>query len=396
MIEPDAIIAKAERLYPKAIKAWLDGELASFFPCRVPVNLSLPKGHADAIAGVEQLRRSSKESQGFGYTIKYESRRSRTYGLNRFPIAIRIDTMEDLVRMCGMSNQWEVLRSAAELLLARRPELSKWLVASSNWRKLLEVADDLAGLLDIVDYLVDHPRPNRFARELPIAVSTKLLQSNRRRLAGWLDFVLPPSAIDHRYGYDAFEPRYGLRYVRPHFLLRILDRGLQSELGLPFDEWSLPAESIAELPVNRVRIMIVENKINLLTLPAMERTIALGGLGNGVTQLGDIGWLHENPIYYWGDLDAEGFVILDRLRQSLGRVRSILMTETVLNTFQNLATPGNASEPKELAHLNAEERACYETLCRSNRRLEQEHLPTEVLMLEIDRIAKSPESESDV
>jgi hypothetical protein len=229
---------------------------------------------------------------------------------------------------------------------------------------------------------------------LPIAVSTKLLQSNRRRLAGWLDLVLPPSAIDHRYGYDAFEPRYGLRYVRPHFLLRILDRDLQSELGLPFDELSLPAESIAELPVNRVRIMIVENKINLLTLPAMERTIALGGLGNGVTQLGDIGWLHENPVYYWGDLDAEGFVILDRLRQSLGRVRSVLMTEAVLNTFQNLATSGNASEPKELVHLNAEERACYENLCRSDRRLEQEHLPIEVLILEIDRIAKSLDSDS--
>jgi len=314
--------------------------------------------------------------------------------LNRFPIAIRIDTMDDLVRMCGMSHQWEVLRSAAKLLLVRRPESSKWLVASSNWRKLLEVADDLAGLLDIVDYLVDHPRPNRFARELPIAVSTKLLQSNRRRLAGWLDLVLPPSAIDHRYGYDAFEPRYGLRYVRPHFLLRILDRDLQSELGLPFDELSLPAESITELPVNRVRVMIVENKINLLTLPAMERTIALGGLGNGVTQLGDIGWLHDNPVYYWGDLDVEGFVILDRLRQSLGRVRSVLMTETVLNTFQNLATAGNASEPKELIYLNAEERACYENLCRSNRRLEQEHLPIEVLILEIDRIAKLPDSDS--
>jgi hypothetical protein len=57
---------------------------------------------------------------------------------------------------------------------------------------------------------------------------------------------------------------------------------------------------------------------------------------------------------------------------------------------------GNASEPKELARLNAEELACYENLCRSSRRLEQEHLPIEVLVLEIDRIAKSLDSESDV
>jgi len=390
MITPDAIIAKAKRMYPKAITAWLRDELAPFFPCRVPVNLSLPKDHASAIVEVELLRQSSKESRGHGYRIEYESRRSRTYGLNRFPIAIWIDTMEDLVCLAGASHEWETLQSATQLLRARRPELSKWLITQSNWRKLLEVADDLPGLLDIVDYLVANPRPNCFAREMPIAVSTKLLQSNRRRLASWLDLALPASAIDHRYGYEAFEPRYGLRYVRPHFLLRILDGDLQSELGLPFDELSLPAESLSRLPVCQVRIVIVENKVNLLTLPALERTIALGGLGNGVTQLGDICWLRANPIYYWGDLDAEGFVILDRLRQLLGRVQSVLMTQSIFDGFQHLATPGNASDLRELTHLNSEERECYEYICRTNQRLEQEHLPLDTLLHEINRSQTLP------
>lgn len=390
MITPDAIIAKAKRLYPKAITAWLRDELATFFPCRIPVNLSLPKDHAAAIVDVEQLRHSSKESRGHGYRIEYESRRSRSYGLNRFPIAIWIDTMDDLVRLAGASPEWETLQAAAQLLRARRPELSKWLITQSNWRKLLEIADDLSGLLDIVDYFVANPRPNCFARELPIAISTKLLQSNRRRLASWLDVALPASAIDHRYGYDAFEPRYGLRYVRPHFLLRILDGNLQSELGLPFDELSLPAEALSRLPVSQVRIVIVENKVNLLTLPALERTIALGGLGNGVTQLGDICWLHENPIYYWGDLDAEGFVILDCLRQLLGRVQSVLMTQAIFDGFQHLATPGNASDLRELTHLNLQERECYEYICRTNQRLEQEHLPLNTLLHEINRFQTPP------
>lgn len=390
MITPDAIIAKAKRLYPKAIDAWLRGEIADFFPCRVPVNLSLAKDHASAIDQVEILRQSSKESRGYGYTIEYEMRRSRTYGLNRFPVSILIDTMDDLVRLAGFTQEWETLQAGAGMLRGRLPELSKWLVGASNWKKLLDVVNDLPGLLDIVDYLILHPRPNCFARELPIAVSTKLLQSNRRLLASWLDLLLPPSAIDHRYGYDAFEPRYGLRYVRPHFLLRILDSELQLELGLPFDELSLPAESLSRLPVRDTRILIVENKVNLLTLPALERTIVLGGLGNGVTQLGDIHWLHENPIYYWGDLDAEGFTILDRLRQSIGRVQSLLMTQSIVDTFQDLATPGNASDPRELLHLSREERECYEELCRTNQRIEQEHLPIDLLAHEIKRIEQPP------
>jgi len=393
MITPDTIIAKAKRIYPKAVKAWLHDELSAFFPCRVPVNLTLPNNHANAISEVELLRQSSKEACGHGYTVEYESRRSRTHGLNRFPIAIWVDTMEDLVRLSGMSHEWMRLQTAAALLRNRRPELSKWLIAPSNWRKLLEVADGLPGLLDIVDYLLAHPRPQCFARELPVAVSTKLLQSNRRLLASWLDLVLPPSAIDHRYGYDAFEPRYGLRYVRPHFLVRVLDGDLQSELGLPFDELSLPAESLSRLPVSRVRVLIVENKVNLLTLPPLERTIALGGLGNGVTQLGDIRWLHENLVYYWGDLDAEGFAILDRLRQSIACVHSVLMTLSILNSFKYLATPGNASDPRELSHLHAHERDCYEYVCLNNQRLEQEHLPLDTLVLELQRIEQSWDNE---
>lgn len=380
MITPDAIIAKASRIYPKAIDAWLQDHQDSFFPYRIPVNLALSEDLAVAVDEVAQLRRSSKESRGYGYRIEYESRRSRTYGLNNFPVAIWIDTMNDLVRLIEMSSEWETLQDATRLLRTRRPELAKWLVASSNWRRLLDVASDLSGLLDIVDYLVAHPRPDCFAREIPIAVSTKLLQANRRRLASWLDLILPSSAIDHRYGYEDFEPRYGLRYARPHFLLRVLDDDLRVELGLPFDELSLPAESLSKLPVRQISILIVENKVNLLTLPSLRRTIALGGLGNGVTQLGNIRWIHENPIRYWGDLDTEGFEILDRLRQTLPGVQSVLMDQTTIEAFQHLATQGNASSVRMLSFLTKEERVCYETLCDSQQRIEQEHLPIEVLL----------------
>ncbi|MCS7467347.1 DUF2220 family protein [Stieleria sp. ICT_E10.1] len=380
MITPEAIAEKAKRIYPKAVKAWLSGQLDAFFPHRVPANLALPKDHAAAIEQVDRLRQASKEITGEGYTVQYESRRSRMHGLNHFPTAIVIDSMQDLVRLAGCSPQWTVLRRATETLRRRKPELERWLMQRSHWKQLLEVVDVLDGLLDIVDYFQAHPRPDCFARELPLAVSTKLLETHRRRLATWLDVVLPPHTIDHRYGYDAFEPRYGLRYARPHFLLRILDDALQSDLGLPFDELSLPAESLSQLAVTDARILIVENKINLLSLPKMQRGLALGGLGNGVTQLADIRWLHENPVFYWGDIDADGFVILDRLRQALPGVLSLLMDGSVFDQFLDLATAGNGSQPKELPRLNDDERACYERVCRTNRRIEQEHLPMERLV----------------
>lgn len=386
MITPDAIVDRAKRVYPKVVQAWLAGNLAEFFPYRIPANLSLAKNHATAIAEVQRLRQSSKQTRGHGYSVEYASRRSRTYGLNQFPIAIWIETLDDLLQLTDTSQEWETLQRAVTTLRTRQPKLGPWVSRQANWRKLLEVADVLDGLLDIVDFFQTHPRPDCFAREMPISVSTKLLEAHRRRLAGWLDLVLPPDAIDHRYGYDAFEPRYGLRYARPHFLLRVLDTNFQAALGLAFNELSLPAESISQLPVADARVLVVENKINLLALPAMERTIALGGLGNGVTQLSDIAWLHENPVYYWGDLDAEGFVILDRLRQWAPHVKSILMNPSALDEFQRLATSGNGSEPQELENLTSNERECYVTICQTNRRIEQEHIGTEALLRAIQEM----------
>jgi hypothetical protein len=76
---------------------------------------------------------------------------------------------------------------------------------------LTEVADDVAGMLLVVDYLREHPRPGVFARELPLPLDTKFVERNQRILREWLDIVLPPHAIraDERH----FERRYGLRYA---------------------------------------------------------------------------------------------------------------------------------------------------------------------------------------
>lgn len=380
MITLQQIENKVSRLFARAVKEWLRGQLDAFFPYRLPASLTLAKDHARAIAEVEQLRDGSKDSIGFGYRIVWQTRRSRTHGLNRFPEAIVIDAMDDLVRLAKREQPWRRLQEAVATLRRRQPRLDRWLTTSTNWKTLLECADVLDDLLGIVDYFVAHPRPDCFARELPIAVSTKLIEGHRRRLATWLDIVLPPDAIDLRYGYDAFEPRYGLRYARPHYLLRVLDADLQQELGLPFSELSLPAESLSQLAVKNVRVFIVENKVSLLSFPPMTRSLALGGLGNGVTQLSTIEWLQQNRVYYWGDLDAEGFAILDRLRQLLPATQSLLMDSTTIAQFSHLATPGNAAAMKVLGNLTALEQGCYQQLCIENIRIEQEHLPLQAVL----------------
>jgi hypothetical protein len=61
-------------------------------------------------------------------------------------------------------------------------------------------------------------------------------------------------------------------------------------------------------------VLIVENKVNLLTLPRLPGTLAIGGLGNAVMLLRYCAWLGSVSITYWGDIDVQGFEILSRLR----------------------------------------------------------------------------------
>lgn len=94
-----------------------------------------------------------------------------------------------------------------------------------------------------------------------------------------------------------------------------------------------------------------------------------------MTQLADIPWLKTEDVTYWGDLDAEGFEILNRLRECLPRVRSLRMDEAAVIEFQHLATAGNPVLEKPLSQLTETEQRAYTRLCDQAIRIEQEHLP---------------------
>lgn len=375
MITPDELIAKANRLYPSMVKAQIEGKIEAMFPYSLPVNLTPSSEISSAIEEVERLRASSKQTMGFGYSIQWTSRRSRSLGLNLFPDSIQIESPDDLARMIGKQSEWRALQRAILTMQANLPALGDWLAESTNWKKLVGVIASLDDLLGVIKYFQTHPRPDCFARELPLAISTKLIEQNKPLLAQWLDRVMPPHQIDTRYGHSAFEPRYGLRYVRPHLMLRLLDSNLQQELGLPTDEISMPAAALSKLAVRRMRVLIVENKINLLTLPRLERTIALGGLGNAVTQLCEIEWLASGELFYWGDFDVEGFQILSRLRERFSHVKNFLMDRATFDSMSELAIQGNESKAETPSHLSAEESALHGHLAKHRLRLEQERIP---------------------
>src|SRR5262249_18317132 len=126
------------------------------------------------------------------------------------------------------------------------------------------------------------------------------------------------------------------------------------------------------------RVFVVENEITGLAFPPMPDSMVVLGLGHAVGLIAAARWLAERDVHYWSDLDTHGFAMLDRLRASLPRTRSLLMDRATLEAHRPLWTTEEAPHVAPLDRLASEEAALYADL-RYDRlgrsvRLEQERI----------------------
>lgn len=387
MIQPEQFRLKAERLYPQVLRAWLDGD-ESFFPKLIPADRSLDRtDHPAAIEAINRLRNGSKEALGYGYRIEWSREtKSRAFGLNQFPERFFFDSRDDLLRLINRRAEFDAIaRNATRIRAEFGTQLDEWM--RSHIRLLADVSSELEGLLQVIRYFQEHPRPNVFARELPLPIDTKFVERNRSILNEWLSRLLPSHAV--RSDETHFERRFGLRYAEPLILIRPLDPDLQIELGLTFSEQALPLHQLTRLPVHDARVFIVENKVNLLTLPATPRGLALGGLGFGATDLRYVEWLATVPVIYWGDLDVEGFQILSSLRRLFPRIESLLMDNSTLDRWSRFVGLGQGTSPIDPPFLKESELTAFHRCRDQNLRLEQEHVPQAEVVENIRKLATS-------
>jgi hypothetical protein len=372
LITPEELKAKANNKYDFVVKHWLQDESRSVFPLRIPANLSVSSSlQGDLIRQVERLRDGSKEVKGYGYSLTWEETNSRKHGLNRFPVEVWFQTQDDFLKLIQKTNEFRTLVRLVTTLRRELPGLETWI--RNSWKMLMQEGDDLSHLIVLTKYMMQHPWPKCFPRELPLAIPTKLVERHEKLLGQWFDILLDHGALDHGRTRD-FYARYGFRSLRPHRAMRILDPSLQIAWQIRFEEFSLPDEEIGKLPSERVTAIIVENKTNLYSLPHLRNGVGICGAGNNAEELDSIGWFHKGCLVYWGDLDVEGFLILARLRRKLPHVESLMMDLETIHEFEPLGTKGNRTTPSPPSQLTGAETDAFLYLRDRNLRIEQEHV----------------------
>lgn len=113
--------------------------------------------------------------------------------------------------------------------------------------------------------------------------------------------------------------------------------------------------------------------MNFLTLPFLRNTIAVwSGGGFSISYLRNIEWMKGKRFYYWGDIDAQGFQILNQCRTYFPNTIAVMMDRETLDKFRY--SEGVPAKVRHLPCLTETEAHLYRYLRQENIRLEQEKI----------------------
>ncbi|MGD9584177.1 MAG: DUF3322 domain-containing protein [Lysobacterales bacterium] len=373
---------------PNELKAqlarlWQRGELlrdALTGNARFPLRLALKSpGSTDITERFDAVRAWAAALAATDYLrIEWQNIRHRVQGGQKLPASVWIETLDDALRWLGKRREWE--RFSAQLAATRQthPALLPWL--AKRPLQALELAAEWPRLLAVVRWLVAHPRPGIYLRQVDIpGIHSKFIEAHRGVLAELLDLALPVDAVDQgKTGVAQFSGRYGFLEKPTRIRLRVLDPAIVAVPGTTCPDLSLDADNVSRLTLPLRRVFITENETNFLAFPQVPDAAVIFGAGYGWEALARSRWLEDCAIHYWGDIDTHGFAILDRLRGHFDRVESLLMDRATLDA--HAAVWGHEDQPlrTDLLRLTPAESALYDDL-RDNRiraglRLEQEHI----------------------
>ena len=311
--------------------------------------------------------------------IEWREVRHRIQGVQRLPVQVYVETLHDALALLDKRRDAQQLTRIVEQTRASAPTLLPWL--AKRPLRALELAAEWPRILAVVRWLVDHPRPGLYLRQVDLTgVHSKFIESHRAVLAELLDLALPPEVIRHdESGVGQFARRYGFREKPPRIRFRVLDARLRLlPGGATAPDVTLDADSFACLALPVRRVFVTENEANFLAFPAVDDAIVIFGAGYGWDALAAACWLARCTCYYWGDIDTHGFAILDQLRGRLKQVSSFLMDRETLMAHE--AYWGEEPDPvtRDLPRLTPDEHALYDDLrdhrIRRHLRLEQERV----------------------
>ncbi len=370
------------KIYDKGdiYKALMQGE--NLFPLEIKLKKITQKEIQTNFLGVTKDIQKLKDLK---LPLVYKEFYFKALGKQSFPVLVRFEEIDEFLEYIDKKQEYYDFVKVYEKTVTLYPSLKELFFKKPS--TLLEYKTVWDRLLKVVEFFVKNRTPNMYIRELNIEeVDTKFIEKHKKILDLLLCKILRVEPLKSVSNYT-FEKRYHLKYPLPQVRFRILDRKLHMS-GI--SDLSLTCKEFGSLKIECQKVFIVENKITFLSFFDVEDSIVIFGGGYGLSSLKEVEWLNDKEIYYWGDIDEDGFAILSQARGYFAHIKSMLMDVETVEKFKNLKVKHtNRQKNIDLVNLTANEQVVYERLKNDyygkNFRLEQERIPLAYAIMSIKK-----------
>lgn len=302
--------------------------------------------------------------------VEWVGRPSR-YGPQRLPRRAILPSPRIVARTVGAESAWVRAIAQALLLVEHFPEAEP----KAALRELSLLNDrDVQLAVRAARVIRAHPDSGLYPRQLAIpGLDTKWVETHQGVLRSLTS--------------DVTGPDFGLRKVPTTADILLADPAARTRRRLP-RSLSVSRDELADfdhgVPVSETVVLVVENRQCAIDLPDFHGLIVLHGLGNSAPELlATTPWVRGAPrVLYWGDMDAAGFSMLQRMRELGITARSLLMDPATFESMLEHATVGKNQVSGRTDLLTGTEKDVVAGILDGRwggaRQVEQEKIPTRV------------------
>ncbi len=335
-----------------------------------------PNNSIDLHNAIKVFLKFEKSENKKGWDIEWEEWVSKKIGKQRWPAKVIVNTAEDFLFLIQKEKEIIIFDRILSDLKKWRPGITDWLVKCPEL--LLRHIENWAGLCAVVDYLLSNDVTTYYIRNLPVPVHTKFIEEHEGIILSLLQhFNSENGDID----YTSLIHAAGLKRKPVLFAIRWLDEELAYQNTQGMEVLGITPENLRNRNWEITELWMVENETALFMLPERRHSLAICSRGKAVELLRDVTWLNNVKVYYWGDMDEDGYAMLRQCRKLYPHAVSVLMDINALqfHSAEIGKQPAKYRYPN-LSELTLGEINALEKLFEINGRLEQESLSHEYII----------------
>jgi hypothetical protein len=353
----------------------------SFGPFEVRGVGGLPDTTAELHQMVSFFQSHEKSTIKLGWRIEWGSRSSRRVGMQQWPDRIVVETPEDLAEITSNGHEYTKFSHWLSNLMAWRPEVRTYF--SDYPHSILKYVDRWPDLMSVIDICIDQDLEGKPIRTIETSRDTKFIELHKSILLGMLKSIDPV-----RFPGDINDLETALSLSRNPFLfpIRWLDHELCIRQMCGLKLLALPVEGLRQVNWDIREVWVVENATNLYLLPERSGAIAIFGAGKASASLKDVELFRRARLFYWGDLDEDGFRMLSTFRSLYPHAESFCMgIETVRTHMTSKVEQTQKYGTAVPAGLTPDETEAFLVMQLINGRIEQERIRPEYLRMMMER-----------